>query len=246
MIKKIIIFNKIKFYDHSYEEIKKILLRKGGYLVAPAASSLNNILKFNSYLLALRKSTIAIFDSGFFCLCLLFFKRIKVKKFSGFKVMNYFLNDPQFKNKKILSCDKSIKSSNINKLFFKKKKFKFVNHYICPMYKSKKHIFDEELLRKIFIYNPDIIIINISGGTQELLAYNIWNKLKKKAIILCTGAALAFHTGEDAKINTIIDNLYLGWFMRIIYNPKIFLKRLFFSLGLIFIVIKSRVRIVYE
>jgi UDP-N-acetyl-D-mannosaminuronic acid transferase (WecB/TagA/CpsF family) len=246
MLKKIINFNKIKFYDLSYDEIKKILLKKGGYLVAPAASSLNNFSKSSNYLLALRKSTVAIFDSGFFCLSLLFLKWIKVKKFSGFKFIENFLDDPQFKKKKLLSCDKSIKSSNINKLFLKKKNFKFVNNYICPIYNKNNHIVDKKLLRKIFIYNPNIIIINIAGGVQELLAYYLNSKLKKKTIILCTGAALSFHSGEDAKITTIIDNLYLGWFMRVIYNPKIFFKRIFFSIGLVKLVIKSRIKVVYE
>ena len=80
MINKIVSFNKIKFYDLSYQKIKKKLFQEKGYLVIPAASALVQIKVNNKYFQALKKSTIAIFDSGYFCLCLIFIKYYYVPK----------------------------------------------------------------------------------------------------------------------------------------------------------------------
>ena len=49
-------------------------------------------------------------------------------------------------------------------------------------------------------------------------------KLKNKVTILCTGGAISFFTGDQAPINNFIDKYYLGWLIRFIYNPIVFLK----------------------
>ena len=61
---------------------------------------------------------------------------------------------------------------------------------------------------------------------------------KNKYPIICTGAALSFFTRDQAPINAFFDEVYLGWLIRIIFNPKIFLKRYFLSLKLLVIFIK--------
>jgi len=245
MINKILTFNKIKFYDFSYQKVKKKLFQEKGYLVIPAASALAKIKYNKKYSQALKKSTVAIFDSGYFCLCLLFIKFIKVKKFSGFKFIKKFVSDESLKKKKILSLDSSIDDSNKNKLFLKSKKFIFLKNYVCPIYKPN-NIIDEALLKLILNYKPFIIIINIGGGMQEILAEYIISKLRKKNIIICSGAALSFHAGHGAKINSVIDTLYLGWVARIFYNPKLFFHRIFLSINLAKIVYYSDIKVSYE
>lgn len=44
-------------------------------------------------------------------------------------------------------------------------------------------------------------------------------------VILCTGAAIAFFTGGQARIPVWADRLYLGWLFRIIEKPGVFLPR---------------------
>jgi len=245
MINKILTFNKIKFYDISYQKVIKKLFQEKGYLVIPAASALVQIKYNNKYFQALKKSTIAIFDSGYFCLCLLFIKFIKVKKFSGFKFIKKLVNDNTLKKKKFLLLDSCLDESNNNKLFFKSKKFIFLKNYVCPIYKPN-NIIDEALLKLILNYKPFIIIINIGGGKQEILAEYIISKLRKKIIIICSGAALSFHAGQGAKINTVIDTLYLGWIARILYNPKIFIGRILLSIKLAKMVYYSDIKVSYE
>ena len=239
---RILDFFGISFYDIDYYKTIEILKKSKGYLVAPAASALSQIKNKESFHISLKKSRIAIFDSGFFCICLLLFKGIYFKKFSGFKFMKFFLKDNNVKKDKILSLDSSKQDSKINFSYLKKRRFRFVKNYICPIYDPKK-IYDYSLLRTINKYKPKFIIINLSGTVQEPLAFFITKNLKSKPIIICTGAALSFFTGAQAPINNLIDYLHLGWLIRIIYNPIKNFPRFPHSLYLFCIVLKSKIKV---
>lgn len=239
-------FFKIKFINDDYRFIIKYLLKKKGYLVAPAASSLIMIKKDQDYLKALQKSSVAIFDSGFFCFLILFLKLKKVKKFSGYKFMNSLIDDENLKNFKILSLEPSIKNLNNNKYLLKLKKFKFVRYYLCPIY-NKDLLHDKKLITLIIKYKPKIIIINIGGGIQEKLALYIKNSISWKTSIICTGAALSFFSDTSSffKINKFIDNIYMGWFVRSLNNPIFFYYRVLKSLKLFYLVFRYKIKFNY-
>ena len=222
-------FKEIKFYSGNYDQIK-YEFDKGGVLVAPAASALANIDIDKQYYSSLKKSKIAILDSGFFCILLRVFRFQKVKKLSGFLFLKTFLDN--FKNQqKILFIDPSRKSNILNTKFLKSKKIINFKTYIAPNYKKK--FFDLKLLNLVNNYKPKYIVINIGGGSQEPLAIYINKNIKYNASIMCTGAALAFMTGEQAPINKFIDKIYLGWLTRIIWNPKLYLGRILKSFKII-------------
>ena len=222
-------FKEIKFYSGDYDQIK-YEFDKGGVLVAPAASALANIDTDKQYYSSLKNSKIAILDSGFFCILLRIFRFQKVKKLSGFLFLKTFLDN--FKNQqKILFIDPSKKSNILNIKFLKSKKIINFKTYIAPNYNKK--FFDLKLLNLINNYKPKYIVINIGGGSQEPLAIYINKNIKYKASIMCTGAALAFMTGEQAPINKFIDKVYLGWLTRIIWNPKLYLGRILKSFKII-------------
>lgn len=242
MNKKIFHFYGIKFFDVNYKFILRLLNKKKGYLVMPAASSLVDISRNSRYAASLRNSTAAIFDSGFFCLLIKILKFCSIKKFSGYKFINLFLKDSSMKNKKILLLNSSTRSDKINYVFFKLKKFKYFKSYVCPIYNNRT-IVDQKLFNIVNIYKPQIIIINIGGGNQEILAHEIIKNVKNKMIIICSGAAISFFTGEQTQIGEIYDFLYLGWFKRFIFNPKEYYPRLIKSFHLISLVIKSNSRI---
>ena len=117
------------------------------------------------------------------------------------------------------------------------------SNYIAPIYKSSE-INDNKLIEQLKKKRPNIILINIGGGTQEVLGLYLKQKLHYNCKILCTGAAISFFTGQQAPINDFIDKFYLGWLIRIIYNPRIFYKRYFYSLKLLKLVILNRVKII--
>jgi N-acetylglucosaminyldiphosphoundecaprenol N-acetyl-beta-D-mannosaminyltransferase len=238
---KILKFFGIKFYDIDYKTCLDLLNAKKGYIVMPAASSLSQINNNIIYRKSLQQSTVAIFDSGFFCLCLTFIKFLKFRKFSGYKFLNFFLNDENLKKKKILSLDPSEIDMKLNKYYIKSKKFKLLRNYICPIY-NKKKIVDINLLNLINKYKPDYVIINIAGEVQEPLALYIKNNSSCRPVSICTGAAISFFTGSQAKVTDFIDNFYLGWFARILHNPK-YIIRIFQSIKLIRIIFFSKVKV---
>jgi len=233
---KILNFYGIKFYNYECKKILRHLYLKGGYLVAPSASSLVNIKNNKQYYLSLKNSSIAILDSGFLCV-LLKFCGIYIQKLSGYKFFCYFLESKLFKNKKILLVNPNKKEDELNINLLKKFQFKKVDSYICPIYKS--NLLDNLLLKKIINYKPDLIQINIGGEKQEIIADFIKKNIKFKTAILCTGAAIAFVTRAQAPINKITDYLYFGWLIRLLYNPRIYIKKLIFSLKLINFFLKS-------
>lgn len=230
MTNNIVNFKGIKFHNYNFKNIL-MTLNKGGYLVAPAASALYSIDVNKKYYLSLKSSRVAVFDSGFFCILLRLLKNIKVKKNSGYLILKKFLNHEPLKNKKIFLVDPNNVDSVLNKKYLIKKNFLNTISYVAPKYKFI--IKDQKLLRKINFYKPHYVIINIGGETQEILALYLKNNLKFKTSILCTGAAIAFLTKRQAPINDIVDRFYLGWFVRLIYNPKIYFPRVLKSLRLI-------------
>ena len=241
MIKKVL-FKKINFYNLNTLSFNKILLKKGLFTFpsGPGLASVNNNQKYYE---SLKKADYVFFDSGFFVLLLSFLKNIKVNKFSGFKFLKLFFNYlNQNNNRSIFCVDPNSSFSKSNKKFLKSLGVKKVYNYIAPKYDSN-NLSDQELLKMIIKIKPDFIMTNIGGGTQEILGLYLKQNLKFKPTILCTGAAISFFTGDQAPINSFIDKLYLGWLIRLIFNPIIFYKRYLYALKLIPIVLMTNVKV---
>jgi UDP-N-acetyl-D-mannosaminuronic acid transferase (WecB/TagA/CpsF family) len=230
----IIRFNKIKFFNYNFKYIHEILSKKGGYLVAPAASALCDIDKSKIYQNSLQNSTIAILDSGFFCLLLRLFKKIKVKKLSGYLFLSLLLQQVQIKQHKFFMVDPNKFEKNKNAGYMRKLGFKNFSSYIAPKYNFSNYK-DKLLLKKILSYDPKYIILNIGGGIQEPLGQFLYLNLKnkKKIIIICTGAAIGFLTRVQAPITKFYDKIYLGWLIRLIHRPRNYLPRVIKSLKLV-------------
>jgi N-acetylglucosaminyldiphosphoundecaprenol N-acetyl-beta-D-mannosaminyltransferase len=226
-------FFKIKFMDGDFKDIK-FLLDKGGLLVLPAAPALANIYSDKSYHMALKHADIALFDSGFFCLLLRIFKGIKIKKYSGLKFLTQFLKSLKNCSDKILMINPSYNEQLLNKKYLKLKKINNSNHYVAPFY-NKNIINDLKLLKMIKKDKPRYIVINLGGGVQELLGSYLKYNLDYKPSIVCSGAAISFLTGQQAKIPSIFDKLYLGWLIRIMFNPFIFIPRYIKAFKLFFL-----------
>lgn len=242
MISKII-FKKITFNNLDYKKFNKIISKKG-FFVFPAGPALATIQNSNIYYKAIRKADLVFFDSGFFVLLLKIFKNIDVDKFSGFKFLNLFFTYLK-KNKKtsVLCIDPNSKFSKSNKSYFKKLGIKKTYNFLAPKY-DPNNLSDKKLLKLINKIKPNFILTNIGGGTQEVLGLYLKKNLKFRTTILCTGGAISFFTGDQAPINTFVDKFYLGWLVRLIFNPITFLKRYIIGLKLIPMVIFSKIKII--
>jgi N-acetylglucosaminyldiphosphoundecaprenol N-acetyl-beta-D-mannosaminyltransferase len=232
---------KIKFIDADFIFFKK-KFKKGIFLVFPAAPALINIYKDKEYYKSIKNADYALFDSGYLCILLKYFKSIKVKKFSGLKFLKFFLNELNNKKNenKLLSIDPSYSESKLNKKYLKKNKVLKHFHYTAPFYKEE--IKDTKLLKIITKYRPNHILINLGGGIQEKLGFYLKKKISAKVNIICTGAAIAFLTKKQAIIPNIIDKLYLGWLFRILFNPKSYILRYLNAFKLFFMIKNENIK----
>ena len=224
MIKEVI-FNGIHFKNYGKNEIDK-LFDQNGLIVLPSGPGLSIINIDKIYLKALRNSDQVLFDSGYFVLLLKFLKNVSVKKLSGYLFFTHLVKHLQKKKfKKLLSIDPNHKLSKNNNNFFVKKGLdkKKIIHYIAPKYNTLKLI-DLKLLSLIKKNKPDHIIINIGGGVQEILGYYLKRKFNNKIKIFCTGAAISYFTGDQAPLSKFLDIYYLGWLLRILYNPSLLVR----------------------
>ena len=238
------IFN-IKFIDaHPYEIIDEI--KNGAFITAPAAPALAMINDDKKYLASLKGSDFAIFDSGFLCICLLILKGIRVKKLSGLSLIRFFLKTIQnLEKNSIFLINPSHHDGEANKKLLKNYGYLLQDkfQYTAPYYKKTK-IEDIKLLKIIDKLKPKYIVINIGGGTQEILALYIRKNLRFcKPALICTGAAMAFLNGKQAAIPPLFDTVYMGWLLRCLYNPKRFVSRYLYGFKLLPIIIKEEVKI---
>ena len=238
-----IIFKNIKFNNIEANNFQRYIVKKGLF-VFPAAPALASIEKSNKYYLSIKQADLVFFDSGFFVILLKVFKNISVYKFSGYKFLNLFFEYLKKNREKSIFCiDPNIKFSKSNKNLFKNLGIKKIYNYLAPKYKTKS-LSDKKLLQKIKKIRPDFILTNIGGGKQEILGLYLKKNLKFKTTILCTGAAISFFTKDQAPVNNFIDRYYLGWFVRLVFSPLIFLKRYIYGLRLIPMVIFSKIKII--
>ncbi len=234
-----ILFNKIKFINISKKDFPKII-KKSGLFVFPSGPGLAN-LKINSpYHKALVKADHVFFDSGYFVILLRVLKKIKVDKFSGYKFLKFFFKYfKKNRRKNIFVVDPSINSMKLNKSYFNNKINIKSTHYVSPIYK-RKNIKDKKLLKQIRLLRPEIILINLGSGVQEILGDYLMSNLQYNPSIICTGAAISYFTKEQAPINDFFDKIYLGWLIRIIYKPLLFLPRYFDAFRLFFVILKNK------
>jgi len=247
-MKELYIFG-VKFVDGSPSEIFK-RIKDGGILVAPSGPGLSTVKTKHQYLYSLQQSTLAIFDSGLLCLALRL-KNIKVKKLSGLQFLTLFLDYLSAnKSDTILMIDPSTEESKLNFCLLVKKYNLLpenIFQYTAPIYKENE-IKDQRLISIIKEKKPKHILINIGGGTQEILGNYVFKHSINlyKPTIICTGAAIAFLTGAQAKVPLLIDRLYLGWLARCFQDPKQFVPRYLRSIYLIKLVMQEKVKIVKQ
>ena len=230
----------IHFLDTDFENIKN-LFQNGILIVFPAAPALINIFKDKEYHKSLKSADFALFDSGYLCLLLKLLKGVYVKKFSGLKFLkSFFLNFDNNDKLFLINPDKfnSIKNTE----YLKSIKINNIYNYVAPIYKDEK-VEDKNILLKLNQLKPMYVLINLGGGVQEKLGFYLKKKLDYKPNIICTGAAIAFLTKQQAYIPSFIDKFYLGWFFRILFSPKVYFKRYFKSFKLFKIILNTNIKV---
>ena len=228
----------ISFLNGSYNDAFT-RLNHGQFMVVPSGPGLSTIDNDIRYWESLKGADFAIPDSGLMIILARLFFNLKIKKLSGPKFLRLFLKEDILKKEGVIfSIDPTVKESVINNKYLNKIgiPIKKENQYVAPIY-NKNEISDKvllDILESVDI-KPKFLLINIAGGVQERLGFYLKNNLSYKIGIICTGAAIAFETGQQARLPKFLDDLYLGWLVRIIQSPKQFLKRYLYAFRLFFV-----------
>lgn len=233
----------IRFIQAEIHFIASKLLNAGGLLVAPSGPGLAQDFRNDAfYRRALMGADIVLPDSGYMVILWnLFQRRSQIKRLSGLKWIRFFVENclPNIKDSFWVMPTKDDWEANLGWLTRNGVTVEEGYCYLAPYYPRAGDIFDKELLDRIESTKPSVIIINLGGGVQERLGYYLKKQLSYRPAILCTGAAIAFLSGRQANIPTWADQLYLGWFLRCLQNPKVFIPRYWNSFSLAMSLLKA-------
>ena len=220
-------FADINFYEIEFKELTKFFLKKNLF-VFPSAPGLATIDVDKQYHKSLVSSDIAFLDSGFFVILIFIRTGRWFKKFSGLNFINHLLSFLITSKASSLFIEASASQAKKNK--------KYLNHiglennlsqYIAPIYSRKSNFIDNELLKFINKIKPKFIIINLGGGTQENLGFFLKGKINYNVNIFCLGAAIGFRSGNQAPAPVFLDDFFLSWFIRCLFNPALYIPRYF-------------------
>lgn len=229
----------INFFVGSLDALLN-MSRQGGLIVVPAAPALATLGEDTEYRGALENATFAITDSSFLVLLWFFRKGEFLIRISGLKYLRGLMTDPTFRQNKAtywIMPSREDLEANLRWLNSEGLALTTDNCYIAPHY-PKGCIEDEILLVGIEARRPAYVVINIGGGTQEVLGHYLISRLSYKPAIICTGAAIAFLSGRQVNIPAWADRLMLGWLARCISEPRRFVPRYLRGIRLIGILFK--------
>jgi UDP-N-acetyl-D-mannosaminuronic acid transferase (WecB/TagA/CpsF family) len=219
----------IPFLINPVEEAVQLSLR-GGLVVVPAAPPLaQDLLSSPAYRNALLRGDFVLPDSGAMVLGWNlrsgFARSRRMARLSGLKFLIALLEEmrrrPDLSSFWVMPSAEDLET---NLRWLRTHGFPSLNAehcYVAPTYSGRVNgrVEDTHLLERLEASRPDIVVINLGGGTQELLGVYLKESLSYSPTIVCTGAAIAFLTGRQARIPHWADRLYLGWAFRIAREP---------------------------
>jgi len=210
---------------------------RGGLLTVPSAPSLAEMGGDEFLRKTYVESDWAVMDGGYVALVLRVFFRRHWPRISGLQLLEKLLGangHPRaipFDERRVLWVMPSPEEeTRVRRMLAGLGLPEASQHfYQAPVYRTRHDYDDAGLLDAVARCTPDWVVLGIGGGKQEKLGYQLREALRKHRrplpVILCTGGAIAFLSGGQARIPTWADRLYLGWLLRIIDDPRHFLGR---------------------
>jgi N-acetylglucosaminyldiphosphoundecaprenol N-acetyl-beta-D-mannosaminyltransferase len=216
----------IKFFDGDVDQAVDCMFREGGFLIAPSGTCFARLRRDLVYREAVTHADLAIPDSGAMVLLWRISRGKKISRISGLKYLQrlsprLFAEKPRtlwvLPNER--ARQRTVEWLRSNSFAFTEEDF-----YVAPMYGVSAE--DRELVAKIDNQRPQHVIVAIGSGPQEKLGYFLSRNLSHRPAIHCIGAALGFLTGEQVAIPDWADRFYLGWLLRLLSQPRVFIPRL--------------------
>jgi N-acetylglucosaminyldiphosphoundecaprenol N-acetyl-beta-D-mannosaminyltransferase len=217
----------IRFFNGEVADAMTLMFQHGGFLIAPSGTCFARLRNDERYRRAVLAADLALPDSGLMVLLWRLLQREKVERISGLKYLKHLLRELKEEGSgKIYWVVSSERAKQ--KLFDWSRRKNYPldieNCYVAPWYGLD--IEDRNLLELVERHRPGHVIIAIGSGAQEKLGYYLRENLSYRPAIHCTGAALGFITGDENAIPDWADRFYLGWFLRLLVQPRIFVPRL--------------------
>lgn len=217
----------IKFFDGSAEEAVAHAARHGGLIVAPAAPSLVALQYDEEYRRAICDADLAIADSGWMVLFWRIFSGQRLTRISGLTFLKRLLELPdarEFGKIFWVLPGETAKAKTLSWLDTRGLAGAADDCYVAPRYAGL--VEDRTVLEIVRTRRPAHIVIAVGGGRQDKLGFYLKENLEYRPAIHCIGAALGFLTGDQIAIPNWADRFYLGWFLRLLSQPRVFIPRL--------------------
>ncbi len=212
----------VRFFNGTVDDAVEMMSRNGGLLVVPAAPALVKLQTDEDYRRALVSADMAIADSGAMVLIWKMLTGRRVERISGLKFLKHLIVRLSSRpNERVLWIvpTEAAHEKTINWLG-RVNLAGAADFYLAPRYGPE--VRDDALLEKIDNQPPAHVVVGIGGGVQEKLGLFLKEHLRARPAIHCTGAALAFLTGDQPPIPMWADRFYLGWLLRLLRQPRVF------------------------
>ncbi|MEY4489937.1 MAG: hypothetical protein RIQ79_2445 [Verrucomicrobiota bacterium] len=217
----------------------------GALVLAPSGPGLaTDFTTSASYREALLGADINLTDSGYMLLLWRMRSGRKLPRLSGLGYLRELLIQPQIKAAGgtfwVMPTEQE-KTTNLAWLHTQGVIAGVEDCYVAPVY-GPGPLADGDLLARVRLRQPKVVVITIGGGVQERLGRSLCVALRNEPNrpgIVCIGAAISFLSGTQANIPPWVDRWMLGWCFRIATSPRRYLPRYWRALRLFGLVFRN-------
>jgi N-acetylglucosaminyldiphosphoundecaprenol N-acetyl-beta-D-mannosaminyltransferase len=214
---------------------------RGGLVLAPSGPGLCDLAADPDYRDALLGSDLNLTDSTFVLIARLIRGHRFVARTSGLRYLHELLRHPRLQEPRatfwVMPSTESM-SRNVAWLAENGSAVDEEDCYVAPLYPRRGKVEDPELLATLEQRRPEHVFLCVGSGVQEKLGLFLKTNLSYEPGIHCIGAAIAFLSGEQARIPLWADRLGLGWLVRCLRNPRVFVPRYLRAFKLAYLVVR--------
>jgi N-acetylglucosaminyldiphosphoundecaprenol N-acetyl-beta-D-mannosaminyltransferase len=214
---------------------------QGGLVLAPSGPGLCDLARDPDYREALLESDLNLTDSGL----VLIVRALRGHRFaartSGFRYLHALLREPSLQVPHATYWVMPSQESMLMNLAWLNDEGDPVTEedcYVAPRYPRHSVVQDQDLLAILEQRRPEHVFVCVGSGVQEKLGLYLKRNLTYAPGIHCVGAAIAFLSGDQARIPLWADRLALGWLVRCIRDPKVFVPRYLRAFKLAYLILR--------
>jgi len=214
---------------------------EGGLVLAPSGPGLTDLPNDPHYREALLGSDLNLTDSSFVLLVRLVRGHRLAARTSGLRYLRELLRDPSLHREQAtywVMPSRASMERNLDWLSAIGLQVTEENCYLAPLYPRRGPVEDRELLELLERRRPPHVFLCIGSGVQEKLGLYLKRNLGYAPGIHCVGAAIAFLSGDQARIPPWADRAGLGWLVRCIREPRVFVPRYLRAFKLAYLVLR--------